>query len=362
MAMIDHKAARELIAGCFSEAEKHFLAGTKPGVDEPLKSAFDNVFASSTQAYREALIGCAIARFLDEKTDVSMPYVGQGPRSFNGRDIDEKVVNPFLQEKRVPCSRGPFLSVFRRSVRFDLSTRNGVRDKKGFDGFLAIVEAIQNGSERGLRDILIYLSYGFVQLREGSVVPLSKLRRISLEQCDQLINGLLETPSGGRFPMLLIASAFSAIKEHFGLSWDIDCQGINVADQAAGASGDITIRDGSRILLSAEITERSVERARVAATFNTKIAPSGIEDYLFFLKNDGENPEALKQARLYFSQGHEVNFVTIKNWIVMTLVTLGVSGRELYCKLLAQQLESEEIPKPMKVAWNEQIDKITGSA
>jgi hypothetical protein len=69
----------------------------------------------------------------------------------------------------------------------------------------------------------------------------------------------------------------------------------------------------------------------------------------------------LQQVRQYFSQGHEVNFIEIRNWIVTTLGTLGVRGRALFCQELANRLDQQDVPKPMKVSWNEQIDRITAA-
>lgn len=359
-----HDSARCALNEMLEEAERLHLNHETPSMDADLETAFGKIFLSATQAYRETLVGCILARMQDNSVDVRLPYVGLGENAFNGRDIDERVVNPFLHEKRIPSSRGPYLSVFRRSVRFDESTRSGVRDKTGYDAFLELLSAVERA---GTRDqffgLLKYLMFQFVELRESSVVPLSRIRRISLEQCDTLILGLLSIPSGGRFPVMLIGSAFVALNECLDLKWSIECQGINESDAASGAGGDITIKKtDNSILLAAEITERTVDRSRVVATFNTKIAPGGIEDYLFFVPQPNQQPEAMQQARQYFSQGHEVNFVEIKNWIVMTLATLGSEGRTAFCQNMLFKLDANNIPKALKVAWNEQVDALTSSS
>jgi hypothetical protein len=159
--------------------------------------------------------------------------------------------------------------------------------------------------------------------------------------------------------VLLVVATFNVIKEFFDLDWTIASQGINVADAASGAGGDITITSGGRIVMAVEVTERPVDRARVAATFNTKIAPAGIEDYLFFVRSSGVAPEARQQARQYFAQGHEVNFLEIKDWILMSLATMGRRGRASFNRALVGLLEAPDVPRTMKVAWNEQIAGLT---
>ena len=132
-----------------------------------------------------------------------------------------------------------------------------------------------------------------------------------------------------------------------------------MADRASGAGGDITINKAGQVIMAAEVTERPIERSRVVSTFNTKIAPGSIEDYLFLVKPQGLTPDAKLQARHYFSQGHEVNFLEIKNWILMCLATMGKKGRAIFNHVLVNLLDAPDIPKSLKVSWNEQIARIT---
>ncbi len=359
---IDYDRARTLLDTNFVQAESDLLLQSPPSAHEVIRGVCEVLFESPTQAYREVLLGCIVARIQDKSINIRQPYVRQGPNAFNGRTLDEKVINPFLQEKRIPCSRGPYLSVFRRSVQFDEETRTGVRDKTGYDAFLVgitYIERISQDSE--LLSILRYILYKFAELREKATIPVSRLQRISLEQYDKLISSLLDTQSGGRFPVILVVATFRAIKEFFDMDWDILYQGINVADAAIGAGGDITILgETGQTLMAVEVTERPVDGSRVVAIFRTKIAPTGIADYLFFVKDSQSiSREAREQAHRCFSQGHEVNFVEIKNWIVILLATMGKQGRDIFNRVLLELLDVPEIPKSLKVRWNELIDEIT---
>lgn len=360
MPILDYDSARQLLTVSFTDAEARLLQKSASSISQEISAACEMLFRSKTQAYREVLLGCVIARIQDKSINIRQPYVNQGPNAFNGRTLDERVINPFLQNNSIPSSRGPYLNVFRRAVQFDSATRGGLRDKHAYDAFLTMItylESVIQDSE--LHEFLIYLLYKFAELREEASIPLSRLQRISLEQYDILISGLLSTPSGGRLPMLLVIAMLTAIKECFHLNWNITYQGINVADAAAGAGGDITIIDNDQILMAAEVTERVVDRSRVVSTFMTKISPAGIEDYLFFVKPSGFTQEARKQAHQYFVQGHEVNFLEIKTWILVALATVGKKGRDIFNKTLVTLLDAQDIPKTLKVNWNEQISRLT---
>lgn len=350
-----------------SYAEVRVLTGeggaliAPPGAEE----SFGTIFDTNVQAYRETLLGSALARLLDRTINIRLPYTALGPGAYSARTLDEKIVNPFLHHERIPASRGPFLSVFRRSVRFEANapTREGLRDKTGYDAFLQLLSVLEGmSSEEELRSFIAYLLFKFVQLRDKAGVVVSSLQRVSLEQYGALIDGLLRTPSGGRLPVMIVAGVFQAWKDHFGLPWSVELQGINEADAATGAGGDITIRDSKGVILAAEVTERPVDRSRLETTFNAKIAPNAIADYLFFVRLDSVADDAREQARRYFAQGHDINFVDIKTWATMCLASMGNRGRDLFQRHLRDLIADPRTPSTIKVAWNGRLADLTAAS
>jgi len=133
---IDYAAARKRLDKAFAEAEVDFGKEQIAQVSSGTETAADTLFESGTQAFREALVGCALARILDQGFDIRLPYVKQGDDAFNGRTLDERVVNPFLHEKEIPSSKGPYLSALRRNVSFVKETAKGLRDKAAYGAFL----------------------------------------------------------------------------------------------------------------------------------------------------------------------------------------------------------------------------------
>ena len=352
MATLDYNLAERTLEETFAHVEASYVHGEVESLSTKLVAAYDLLFSSKTQAYREVLVGCIIAKLQNSAIDVRLPYVQQGQAAYSGRSLDERVINPFLQRQKIPCSKGPFLSVFRRSVKFDVETRTGLRDQEGFDAMLSILQAVETSSLEDQCRILRYHLYRFILLREACEVRLVELKRVSLTQCETLISQLLNTQSGGRFPVFLVVATLAAIKQTFNLSWTIELHGINVTDKASGACGDITIIQDDEVVLAVEVTERSVDASRVVSTFETKIAPSAIEDYLFFVKDRKQALPAMEQARQYFSQGYEVNFVEIKNWILAVLSLLGKKGRIAFMDQMRELLSSVEVPTGLKIAWN----------
>ena len=172
---------------------------------------------------------------------------------------------------------------------------------------------------------------------------------------------MLQVQSGGLIPVLLVVAMLQTIKSCFGLKWEIGFQGINVSDKSSGAGGDITVTLAGETVLAVEVTERPIDKARVVSTFNTKVMRAGIQDYLFVYSDATPADDARKVARTYFSQGHEINFVQVKEWILNNLVTLGGKCRSTFTKELLALLDVREVPASVKISWNDLVKKVVAA-
>lgn len=361
--LVNYDDARQALASAFARAEAAFAKRGEPPVSQTMQTATKRLFLSKTQAFREALVGCVLARILDPEINIRLPYANQGNDAFNGRTLDERVVNPFFREKAVPCSKGPYLSTFRRNIQFNEETAKGLRDRQAYSAFLDILTELEESEQSAIEACLLHLLFNFVSLRDGSQIPLSRVKRFRLEQHESLVASLLQTASGGLLPVLLAVATFQTLKSFFLLPWEIDWQGINVADSASGVAGDITVKRDGAVVLAVEVTERAIDKGRLVSTFNTKIAPHGLDDYLFFFTASPPTNEARETARNYFAQGHDINFVLLKDWIVTTLTMIGPAGRTLFTGAMVALLSADTVPATLKVAWNEYVQKLSlGSA
>ena len=359
---IDYEAAGRSLRERFADIEKLHVLSKGPVVPDKIAQACAAMFSSKTQAYREVLLGCILARLANPETNVRQPYVEQGERAFSGRTLDEKVVNPFLHSMQIPSSKGPYLAVFRRSVQFDDATRRGLKDRLGYDALLEVLAYVEIQRERhSVLQLLDHVLYRFASLREDADIQIARLPRISLGQYESLISGLLSVPSGGRIPVILAVSMLETLSQIFRLDWIIEYAGINVTDAASGTSGDITVRRSGTVVMVLEVTERPVEASRVQTTFRSKIAASGVVDYLFMTDKRRVSPDAAEEASKYFAQGYEINFIDTSSWVFMCLATLGASGRTEYNKRLTTLFQSPELPNAVKTGWNNEVLKLAGA-
>ncbi len=356
---IDYEAARQILNTAFEQAAEAFRTEQPPALPDPAaQQAFDCIFASATQAYREALLGCIVAYIFDDEIDIRYPHTRLGDNSFSGRSLDERVINPFLQEYEIPCSKGPYLSSLRRAVTFELPVPEGQRDQEAFTQTVRLVDMIRNGDRDNAWHFLRYILYKFLMLREASNIEIVRIQRLSIDQYRDLLSRLLETPSGGRIPVLIVVAIFQAIERTFDLNWEIEWQEINAPDSPSHAKGDITIRQDNEIVLAVEVTERLIDETRVRSTFRTKISPSSVDDYLFFFTDAPPNGNAVLAAKQYFAQGHHIGFLSVKDWSVNILGTIGPEGRSHFMNIITGLLSRNDIPREIKVAWNHHLQKV----
>jgi hypothetical protein len=356
---IDYEAARKILEILFKEAEEDSRTVEILKVPKIVEEAAEILFRSNTQSCREALLGCALARYMDKDIDIRLPYMNLGEDAFNGRTLDERVINPFLHEHEIPSSKGPYLAAFRRSVAFTLETQKGMRDKDAFGAMLTIIDRLQAGDDADANTYLLHLLYKFIELREKSHITLARIKRLSIDQYAEIIKKLLDTPSGGLLPVLLTVAIFTALKEVYHLPWQIESQGINVADAASGAGGDVTVSVEGKTVIAVEVTERTIEESRVRSTFLTKILPNKIEDYLFLFSGEKPSEQARTRAMSYFAQGHEVNFILLQPWLMTFLTTLGSDGRTVFTDCIIEALGKNEVSASIKVAWNDIVRELT---
>jgi hypothetical protein len=358
MAQIDYPSAKELLLSLYQQVSRNIGTDVQRNLTDNAEN-LDIIFNSKTQSYREVLLGCALVHLIDSTINIRLPYINHGDGSFNGRSLDEYTVNPFLQEQLFPCSKGPYLAAFRRSVKLLPETAEGLRDKAGYSAMMDLLSVVEKcDTKRKTESFIMCLLQRFIILRNASIIPLARISRFSIEQYKQLLEELVRFQSGGLLPVIITVAFFQTLAEQYALKWDIAWQGINVADHATGAEGDVTIKAGNITVLAIEITERPLDQRRIVSTFNTKIIHNDVKEYLFVFTNTEPDDTAKQAARNLFSQGYEINFANVVELIINNFLALPAQAREIFTGKMLSLLDSRDVAAAIKVKWNEAIKNV----
>lgn len=198
---VDINTAKALLAETFELAESDHRDDAPVSLPPAIIKATQRLFLSETQAYRDALPSCAIARIIDPEIDIRLPAIAYGENAFSGRSLAEKVVTPFLRDRFVPTSAAPFLSAIRGGAKFMKGGEPRIqRDKEGFAALVGIVSYLRELDGEAVKNYLRYLLRCFIVLRESHHITLKRISKPNLEQLTRLIEGMLTVKSGGRIP------------------------------------------------------------------------------------------------------------------------------------------------------------------
>ncbi len=350
---IDALAARELLTEVLVIAEAGYRNNAEIDISAAIKHGIDRLFTSTTQAYREALVGCLVARCLDQQINIRHPATETSHDAFSGRSLADNVITPFFQDHAIPVSKSPYLSSLRGGARFEPGGEPRIqRDQDGFDALVSVVSRLAEASEADARLHLTYLLQRFVVLREEAKIELQRIAKPNLRQLERLISGLLAAKSGGRLPALVATAMFQTMSECHGLKWNVVFQGINVADAASGAVGDIAISRDGEVILAVEVTERTIDKGRVTAVFEHKVTPNGLDDYLF-ITTKPPDAAAITTAYQYTAVGHEMNFVQLDAWALNNLASIGPRCRSIFQAKMLDLLDVQNAD--LKIIWNRQM-------
>lgn len=81
---IESWEAIAVLEGIFALAEDDYREQAPWHLPEGATPVIARLFASETQAYREALVGCAVAKILNPQIDIRYPATEHDPNSFSG--------------------------------------------------------------------------------------------------------------------------------------------------------------------------------------------------------------------------------------------------------------------------------------
>jgi hypothetical protein len=63
-------------------------------------------------------------------------------------------------------------------------------------------------------------------------------------------------------------------------------------------------------------------------------------------------------TKRYFAQGHDVNFLQIKEWVLNLLATIGSGCRQIFFNELVSLVNQPSVSSAIKVKWNDLIKKV----
>lgn len=267
------------------------------------------------------LMACLIGKLKDPKVDIRKPYTEiSGKGTYSGRTYDEHFVEPFVIKHKLPTnSTTAFLTPAFRNIDRTL-TKNLVlvgRPRQVYTNTLEILELIESGKlnpSAVLKEIIRFL----VVIKDENDTRMNQLLRelkhlgdvlpLSSEQIVTLLQQHLSSKNSSRLPVLMVAAAYTSVKDRIGESV-LPLESHNAADKQTGSIGDVevTLMNDEKIITCYEMKDKRVTIVDIEnAVRKISTLKHRVDNYIF-ITTDIIEDEVIQFAKgVYDKSGVEI--------------------------------------------------------
>ena len=344
---MDHAEAREWL-----EAEWADALERAPGDSDP---EVDVIVNSDVSSIRYAVITQLLGKIADPTRSVmALQLRGSGQGAWDARSFATAVVLPWERDNQqvIGKSPDPYVSKPLRRPRLDDDTN--VRSKAEWARLVRFLEPLETAPlaevERAFRRVLD----AFCRRMAGQSFSYPIPKRISQAHLEQIVSVFLDRSSGGLRPLAVSAALFKTLGEGFGLFAEVRSQGINEADSASGAPGDVACYDSDGSLcLAVEVKDTGLTLKHVQeSSLKAKQYGDGLANLLFAVPgiHQADSPDIDTLADRNWAAGLNTYVVTIRALIAATMVLLDESWRIRLIREIGRELDERQ-NQPARRDW-----------
>ena len=289
------------------------------------------------------------------------------PGGFSGRSLDSKYITPFLRENDFPYMQsgsGWLTRSFEQAAPYTMEYPGRITPKSIKNDFLILVDRVEkkpNTAQACLREIFRQL----VSFREKSQnIALSRPKNTSISTAVALVEKLWNQDSSGlsRVPVIAVYAAYRCLVSEVGRYRNhvlLSLLPHNAPDQKTGRTGDIDLKDNSKIVEAVEIKHGvQINPELVSATIE-KVKRTTVNRYYILstnetLKDIEEITKLTTDARINHGCEIIVNGVaaTLKYYLRL------VSRTDDFIEHFVSMLEKDDnVSYETKMAWDRVVDE-----
>jgi len=316
-----------ILADAFRRASKHVGSGPAVADDERRERVRYVARCQRNRAGVRLLMTCLLAKaHRPNELDVRKPYTEIGDEdSFSGRaEYDEKHIGPFIAEHDLPCnSTTAFLTPALRNIDRTLSPEWTIvgKPRRVYEDAVELLDDVHNGRESA-KDVLVETLRQLVVVRQEQEARVDQLLEelsdaeesipLSSEEIIGLIEQHLNSPKSSRLPVLVVAAAYQAARDHLGEQVR-SLHAHNAADLQTGALGDveITLAGKDDVVTSYEMKAKEVTTADVdRAIEKVSKADTKVDNYIF-ITTDTIDEDVQEYARDLYRETGGIEFAIL---------------------------------------------------
>jgi DNA adenine methylase len=259
------------------------------------------------------LMSCLLAKICNPKIDIRKPYTEiDGNDTYSGRFYDEKYIELFVHKYNLPCNpTTAYLTPAFRNLDRVLTTNLVLvgRPREIYELTLKILEEVNNQPKivtDVLKEIIRFLliikkedeqrmEQLLANLRQTDILPLSSEKIIAL------LEQHLSCKHSSRLPVLIVASAYQAVKDQI-VETNKLLKSHNAADKQTGSLGDVEIilTNENRIVTCYEMKDKRITKTDIDLALQ-KLPENRIDNYIF-ITTDIIEPEIVEYANNFYEK------------------------------------------------------------
>ena len=294
--------------------------------------------------------------------DRSLMYLQSGtdePGAWNARSFCDSVVVPWVSENQyvLGTSAEPYASKPLRRLRLEHDMPD-VRSKAEwsalFDFFDPLDKATPVEVQKALKRCLESVARRLSKQSFKYQVPL----RVSLPGLQEALETFIGEPSGGLRPLAVAAALMRVLGRGFSIFACVTSQGINEADVASGAPGDVMCYDDDdNMILAIEVKDRELTLSDVK-TFTRKARESDkkLSNLLFAAPRVREQEcESIRDfIAAAWAAGQNVYQLDVINLAMAAFVLLAEEWRPILLREIGKELDDRGDHAHRK-AWQDRL-------
>ena len=324
----------------------------------------DRFIGSSVVSIRYAFFTQLLGKFADADRDLlclqrgapeTAPAEGRwDPRSFCGR-----VVVPWVRSNHDVLGRSsdPYVNNPLRRPRLDEGMESlSPRNREEWDALVAHLTALQSdGRQTAIEGSLVRCLKSIARRLRAQSVTYPVPRRISLAQLCGLLDQYLYISDGGLRPMIVATALMRTLGEAFSIFTRVESQGLNEADAASGAPGDVSCFGADEALvLAVEVKGHNLTYVELGSTILSARA-AGVENILFATPGiaSADTEDIENRIGEEFASGSNVHQISINDLARATFSLLGEDWRVRFIRAICDELDARSTDPVDRVRFAE---------
>ena len=299
---------------------------------------------SKVASIRYAVLTQLLGKIADSTRSLMFFQLGeQEEGAWDARSFSVSVIVPWVSENHdvIGTSAEPYASKPLRRLRLERDGAN-IRDKSEWAGLYDFLAPLDTAQIEDLEAVFKRCLASVARRLSGQSFKYQIPIRVSLPALRRTLEAFLREPSGGYRALAVAVAMMQVLGKGFSIFSHVESQGLNEADAASGAPGDVMCYDeAGNMLLAVEVKDRSLTLADVrSSSRKARESDDALSRLLFTTPGikEQDRPVIYDSMTAAWASGLNIYQVDILDLATSTFVLLPEVWRPTLLRVIGEEL------------------------